>query len=148
MSIRPLLLAAVACLMCAATAHAADPMAFAAVQAPEQGYYTCNGATIDEAIRCATKKCTDDKSTDCAVMAACSSGWSGAMGVMLQEVHFTDTVCGAPSKPAAIQALTAFCRGHLPHVKECFISEVWSPAGKSEKVEKTLTADQLLKKKN
>ncbi|MFO1171485.1 MAG: hypothetical protein U1E49_11000 [Hyphomicrobiaceae bacterium] len=147
MSIRPLLLAAVACLVWALPAHA-DQMAFAAVQAPEQGYYTCHAANIDEAMRCATKKCTEDKSTDCAVMAACASGWSGSMGVMLEEVHFTDTVCGAPSKPAVIQALTAFCRGRLPHVKECFISEVWTPQGKSEKVEKTLTAEQLVKKKN
>ncbi len=145
MPIRSLLLAAVACLVWAFPAQA-QQMAFAAVQAPEQGYYTCHGASVDEAIRCATKKCDEDKSTDCAVMAACASGWAGSMGVMLEEIHFTDTVCGAPSKQAAIQALTAFCRGRLPHVKECFISEVWTPAGKSQKVEKTLTAAQLTKK--
>lgn len=146
MSIRPLLLAAVAYFVWALPVHA-DQMAFAAVQAPEQGYYTCHGASVDEAIRCATKKCDEDKSTDCAVMTACASGWAGSMGVMLEEIHFTETVCGAPSKQAAIQALTAFCRGRLPHVKACFISEVWTPQGKSEKVEKTLTAEQLGKKK-
>jgi hypothetical protein len=123
-------------------------MAFAAVQAPEQGYYTCHAATAEAASQCAMKQCTDAKSADCTLMAACASGWAGAMGVMLEEVHFTDTVCGAPSKNAAIQALTAFCRGRLPYVRECFISEVWSPDGKAEKVERTITKEQLTKKKS
>ncbi len=135
-------------LMALAAPAAADPMAFAAVQAPEQGYYTCHAATAEAATTCAMKQCTDAKSADCTVMAACASGWAGAMGVMLEEVHFTDTVCGAPSKTAAIQALTAFCRGRLPYVRECFISEVWSPEGKAEKVEKTITKEQLTKKKS
>lgn len=130
------------------TTAAAEPMSFAAVQAPEQGYYTCHAATAEAAATCAMKQCTDAKSAECAVMAACASGWAGAMGVMLEEVHFTETICGAPSKQAAIQALTAFCRGRLPDVRECFISEVWSPEGKAEKVEKTITKDQLTKKKS
>jgi hypothetical protein len=135
-------------LAAAATSAVAEPMSFAAVQAPEQGYYTCHAATAEAAAACAMKKCTDAKGADCAVMAACAPGWAGAMGVMLEEVHFTETVCGAPSKRAAIQALTAFCRGRLPHVKECFISEVWSPEGKAEKVEKAITKEQLTKKKS
>jgi hypothetical protein len=129
-------------------AAGAEPMSFAAAQAPEQGYYTCHAATAEAAAACALKKCTDAKSTDCAVMAACAPGWAGAMGVMLEEVHFTETVCGAPSKAAAIQALRAFCRGRLPNVKECFISEVWSPDGNAEKVERTITKEQLTKKKS
>lgn len=147
MSFRPVLIAGILGALFALPAQA-DPMAFAAVQAPEQGYYTCHAATAEAAATCAMKKCTDAKSADCAVMAACASGWAGAMGVMLEEVHFTETICGAPSKQSAIQALTAFCRGRLPHMKECFISEVWSPEGKAEKVEKTLTAAQLTKKKS
>jgi hypothetical protein len=134
-------------LLAGSTAAFAEQMSFAAVQAPEQGYYTCHAATAEAAAACAMKECTDAKSADCAVMAACASGWAGAMGVMLEEVHFTDTLCGAPSKNAAIQALTAFCRGRLPHVKECFISEVWSPEGKAEKVERTITKEQLTTKK-
>lgn len=147
MSYRPLFLAGILSALSALPASA-DQMAFAAAQAPEQGYYTCHAATAEAAAACAMKKCADAKSADCAVMAACASGWAGAMGVMLEEVHFTETICGAPSKQAAIQALTAFCRGRLPDVRECFISEVWSPDGKAEKVEKTITKEQLTKKKS
>ncbi|MEZ5924750.1 MAG: hypothetical protein R3D57_10255 [Hyphomicrobiaceae bacterium] len=131
-----------------ASATAAEPMAFAAAQAPEQGFFTCHAATAESAAGCALKKCTDSNASECAVMVACATGWAGTMGVMLEEVHFTDTVCGAPSKQAAIQALVAFCRGRLPHVRECFISEVWSPEGQSEKVERTITKEQLTKKKS
>jgi hypothetical protein len=147
MPFRLLLLTILASALLALPARA-DPMAFAAVQAPEQGYYTCHAATAEAAASCAMKKCTEAKSADCAVMAACAPGWAGSMGVMLEEGHFTQTICGAPSKAAAIQALTAFCRGRLPHMTECFISEVWSPDGKGEKVEKTITKKQLTKKKS
>ena len=147
MAARSFLLFGLLSILVGSTAALAEQMSFAAVQAPEQGYYTCHATTAEAAATCAMKKCTDAKSADCAVMAACASGWAGAMGVMLEEVHFTDTVCGAPSKRAAIQALTAFCRGRLPHVKECFISEVWSPEGTVEKVEQTITKEQLTKKK-
>jgi hypothetical protein len=122
---------------------AAERMAFAAAQSPEQAFEVCHAATAETAAACAMKKCKASGGSDCVVMAACLSGWSGTMGVRLEEVHFTDSLCGAPSKAAAIASLKAFCKGHLPYVKECYLASVYSPMGQEEKIEKTLDPRKL-----
>jgi hypothetical protein len=65
------------------------------------------------------------------------------MGVTTGEIHWTETVCGAPDKQAAIAALTAFCKGGLPHVRECYLSTVWSPEGVETPLETTLDPKAL-----
>lgn len=121
--------------------------AFAAAQAPEQNYSTCRGETAEKAGACALNKCRESGADECTLMAACAGGWAGNVGIMLAEVHFTETVCGAPSRQAVVDALVAFCRGHLPDVRECFIAEIWAPDGSSTKIEQTLTRKQILRKK-
>ncbi len=118
-----------------ANAQAAEPMAFAAAISPEQAYEVCHLATAEKAAACAMKKCAKSGGSDCMVQSACSSGWSGTMGVRLEEIHFTDSVCGAPSKNAVVESLTAFCKGHLPYVKECYLASAYSPMGVEEKLE-------------
>lgn len=141
------LVASVALIWSAPAARAEDVRpAFAAAQAPEQAYATCRGATAEKAGACALNKCRESGAEDCTLMAACASGWAGSVGIRLEEIHFTDTVCGAPSKQAVIDALVAFCRGHLPQVQECFIAEVWSPDGTSMNIERTLTRKQIKSK--
>lgn len=111
---------------------------FAFVVAPEQSNHECTAASAEKAISCAMKKCKKARGADCTVVAACHGGWAGIMGVMLEEMHFSDAICGAPSREAAIAALEAYCKGHLPNVRECFISELISPDGKSEQLEQSL----------
>jgi hypothetical protein len=117
------------------------PRAFAAAQAPEAAVETCRASTAGKAIDCAMAKCQKKAGRGaCISLTACSpSGWSGAMGVRLEELHFSDIVCGAPTKEALIAALKAYCQGHLPQMQECFVDEVTSPEGKSEKVEQGWT---------
>jgi hypothetical protein len=134
--------------MCAAaiwstSALAAEHKSFAAAQAPEQAFEICFAGTAEAAAACAMKKCKAKGATECAVMAACAPGWAGNMGVQLEEVHFTDTICGAPSKQAALDSLRAFCKGHKPFVKQCFLASVWSPEGKETKIEKTIDPTKL-----
>jgi hypothetical protein len=126
-----------------ASALAAELQSFAAAQAPEQAFEICLGQTAEKAAACAMKKCEASGGTECAVVAACSPGWAGNMGVQLEEVHFTEAICGAPSKQAVLDALRAFCKGHRPHVKQCFLASVWSPEGKETKIEKPIDPKKL-----
>lgn len=132
-----------AALVSATTAASAQsvPRAFAAAQAPEAALETCRAATASKAIDCAMAKCQKKAGRGaCIAVTACSpAGWSGAMGVRLKESHFSDVVCGAPSKEALITTLKAFCQGHRPQMQECFVAEITSPDGKTEKIEQTWT---------
>ena len=119
-------------------AQAAENLAFAAALSPEQAYEVCHSATAERAAACAMKKCKKAGGSDCFVQSACASGWSGTMGVRLEEMHFTDSVCGAPSKDAALASLKAFCMGHLPFVKECYLASAYSPVGDEVKIDITL----------
>ena len=139
-----LTLAAFGVLMATSTPAAeAKGRSFAFVVAPEQGNYTCLESSAEKAAACAMKKCKKAGGVDCTVMAACFGGWSGVMGVMLEEFHFSEAVCGAPSKDAALSSLKAWCKGHAPNVRECFISELTSPEGKVEKLELSVDPKSL-----
>jgi hypothetical protein len=125
------------------TSGAEQHKSFAAAQAPEQAFEVCFAETAENAAACAMKKCQTGGASECAVMAACAPGWAGTMGVRLDEVHFTETICGAPSKQAVLDALRVFCKGRKPYVRECFLASVWSPEGKETKVEKTIDPAKL-----
>ncbi|MCA0432872.1 MAG: hypothetical protein LCH46_06380 [Proteobacteria bacterium] len=115
-----------------------EPPAFAAAISPEQAFEMCRAADVGAAAACALKKCKDAGGDECVVITACDSGWAGLLGISTGEIHFTDAICGAPSEPALMTSLSAYCKGHLPYAKECYLSSIWSPDGKEKQLEKTL----------
>ena len=120
-------------------------MAFAAAIAPEQAFEVCHKADAIEAAQCAMKKCKDATggSDECIITSACGSGWSGSMGITTGEVHWTETVCGAPNEKAVVEALKAFCKGQSEFAQECFLASVWDEKGKEKKLEKALDPKTL-----
>lgn len=138
---RALVIAAM--MLTADAAVAESPQSFAAAQAPEQAFEICFDETAEKAAACAMRKCKAGGATECVVVSACSEGWARTLGVQLDEVHFTDVLCGAPSKQAVLDSLRAFCKGHKPHVRQCFLGSVWSPEGKETKIEKTIDPAKL-----
>lgn len=139
-----LLLAAVLLLPVPASAEDAE-MAFAAAIAPEQAFEVCFKPDAVAAAQCAMEKCkaSSGGSDECVITSACGRGWSGAMGVTTGEVHWTETVCGAPDETAVLAALTAFCKGQAKYATECYLSSVWDGTGKEKSVEKTLNPKKL-----
>ena len=113
--------------------------AVAVVQAPEAAVEICHASTARAAQDCALAKCQKKAGRGaCFAVTACApSGWAGVMGVKIKEVHFSESVCGAPTREAALAALKAFCRGHLPNLEQCHVAEVWTPNGRPEKVDLT-----------
>lgn len=130
----------------ASPALAQNPdMAFAAAIAPEQAFEVCHKADAIEAAQCAMKKCKDATggSDECIITSACGRGWAGSMGITTGEVHWTETVCGAPNEKAVIAALTAFCKGQSEFAQECYLASVWDEQGKEKTIEKTLDPKTL-----
>lgn len=131
----------------AALAQAKKPPAavglqsFAAAQAPEAATEACYAGTARDAQSCALAKCEKKAGKGaCFALTLCSpGGWSGIMGVSLGEISFADVLCGAPTKDALIAALTGYCEGHLPKMRQCGISQVWGPDGKPVALELTWT---------
>ena len=116
------------------------PQAFAVVQAPEAAVEVCHGTSVQAALDCARKRCQKRAGRGaCFAVTACEpAGWAGVMGVRMSEVHFSNAVCGAPSREAVVAALKAFCEGHAGG-KECAVSQLWSPDGKLHQVDLTWT---------
>ncbi len=123
-------------------AHA-ERLSFAAAISPEQAFEICQSADVPSAVSCALDKCRKAGGDDCVVTSACTNGWAGSMGVTTSEIHWTETVCGAPSEAAAVSALRAFCKGGLPYVTECYLSQVWSDDGKTKSIEKTIDPKKI-----
>lgn len=143
------LLIAGLCLMPMA-AHAQEAgtdggVAFAAAIAPEQAFEVCLKADAITAAQCAMQKCKDASggTDECIITSACGRGWSGSMGVTTGEVHWTETVCGAPNEAAVLAALTAFCKGQAKYATECFLASVWDEKGKEKTIEKSLNPKKL-----
>ena len=113
--------------------------AVAVVQAPEAAVEICHGPTAHAAQDCALARCQKKAGRGaCYAVTVCApSGWTGIMGVKLKEVHFSETVCGAPTREAALAALKAFCQGHLPGLEQCVVAELWAPNGRPEKVDRS-----------
>ena len=111
----------------------------AVVQAPESAVEICHGPTARAAQDCALAKCQKKAGRGaCYAVTVCApSGWTGIMGVKLKQVHFSETVCGAPTREAALTALKAFCQGHMPGLEQCVVAELWAPNGKPEKVDQS-----------
>ena len=118
----------------------AVPQAFAVVQAPEAAVEVCHGTSAQAALDCARKRCQKRAGRGaCFAVTACEpAGWAGVMGVRMSEVHFSNAICGAPSREAAIAALKAFCDGQTGG-KECAVTQLWSPDGKLHQVELSWT---------
>jgi hypothetical protein len=119
--------------------------AFAAAIAPEQAFEVCFMEDAIAAANCAMKKCKEASggSEECIITSACGRGWAGSMGVTTGEVHWTETVCGAPDETAVIAALTAFCRAQAKYARECFLASVWDEQGKEKSIESTLDPKML-----
>jgi hypothetical protein len=128
------------CLVAAGSADAQRAksvrQAFAAVQAPESAVEVCLSASVQAALDCARKRCERKAGRGaCFAVTACEpGGWAGIMGVQMSEVHFSNAVCGAPTREAAIAALKAFCEGHVG-AKQCGIPNLWSPDGKQHDIQ-------------
>jgi hypothetical protein len=128
------------------TAQAQDrALAFAAAIAPEQAFEVCHKPDAIAAAQCAIDKCkkASGGSEDCVITSACGRGWSGAMGVTTGEVHWTETVCGAPNEKAVIAALKTFCKGQAKFVQQCFLSSIWDDRGSEKKFEEMWDAKKL-----
>jgi hypothetical protein len=135
-----------ALLFCVTPSLAQDRVvAFAAALAPEQAFEVCFMDDAVAAASCAIAKCrgASGGSDECVVTSACGRGWSGAMGVTTGEVHWTETVCGAPNEAAVVAALSAFCKGQLPHAQQCFLASVWDDRGTEKKIERQLDPKTL-----
>ena len=89
------------------------PQAFAVVQAPEAAVEVCHGTSAQSALDCARRRCEKRAGRGaCFAVTVCEpAGWAGVMGVRMSEVHFSNAICGAPAREAAIAALKAFCDG-------------------------------------
>lgn len=120
------------------------PQAVAAVQAPERATEVCHNASAQAALDCARRRCERKAGRGaCFAVTVCEpSGWTGTMGVQVTEVHFSNTICGAPSREALLAALRAFCAGQAG-VKQCTVATVWSPDGKGESPAISWTPEQL-----
>ena len=121
------------------------PQAFAVVQAPEGAVEACHASTARGATDCALAKCQKKAGRGaCFSVTTCApAGWAGVMGVKLKEVHFSETVCGAPTREAAIGALRAFCQGHRPGVEQCSLALLWGPDGKPQPIDVNWSAQDL-----
>ena len=119
--------------------------AVAVVQAPEAAVEICHGPTVRAAQDCALARCQKKAGRGaCYSVTACApSGWTGVMGVKLKEVHFSESVCGAPSRDAVLEALKAFCRGHMPNLEQCSVAQVWAPNGIAHTVDISWTPADL-----
>ena len=138
----PLLVALTLSLAATGPAHAQRggakvAQAVAVVQAPESAVEICHGPTVRAAQDCALARCQKKAGRGaCYSVTACApSGWTGVMGVKLKEVHFSESVCGAPSREAVLEALKAFCRGHMPNLEQCSVAQVWAPNGVAQTVD-------------
>ena len=122
------------------------PQAFAALQAPEAAVEVCHGASAQAALDCARQRCQRKAGRGaCFAVTACEpAGWAGTMGVQMSEVHFSNAVCGAPTREAVVAALRAFCEGHAGR-KQCTLGQIWSPDGRLHNVEATWTAEDFRK---
>ncbi len=116
------------------------PQAFAAVQAPEAAVEVCHEASVQSALDCARKRCQRKAGRGaCFAVTACEpSGWAGLMGVQMSEVHFSQAICGAPTREAVIAALKAFCEGQTG-ARQCVVTHTWSPDGKLQQSSLTWT---------
>ncbi len=97
----------------------------------------------DECIFVRPQRKSSGGSDECIITSACGRGWSGSMGVTTGEVHWTETVCGAPNEAAVVAALTAFCKGQAKYAQECFLASVWDERGNEKKLEKALNPKKL-----
>jgi hypothetical protein len=138
---------ALASVLISAPALAADEpprMAFGAAIAPEQAFEVCHLGDAVSAAECALEQCKKASGNEeCVVVAACGFGWSGTVGISTGEIHWTEVVCGAPSKASLIVALRAFCDGNLPSAKECYLSSVWDDRGRETKMEKSFKPKKI-----
>lgn len=120
-------------------------VAFAAAIAPEQAFEVCFKPDAIAAANCAMEKCkkATGGSDECIITSACGPGWAGAMGVTTSEIHWSETVCGAPDKAAVITALKAFCKGQSRYATACYIGSVWDEHGKETTLEMTLDPKKI-----
>ena len=116
------------------------PQAFAVVQAPEAAVEVCHGTSAQAALDCARKRCQKraGRGACFAVTVREPAGWAGVIGVRMSEVHFSNAVCGAPSREAALAALKAFCDGQAGG-NACAVNQLWSPDGKLHQVQLSWT---------
>ena len=113
----------------------ADQTGIAFVYAAEQGAGVCTGGSPDKAFACAKKKCAESGAAeaDCARLAWCfPSGWSAGIGVMHKEgIHWSEFICGWPTKEAAIAAAKLRCDSmDKTFINECSAGVFYDPAGK------------------
>jgi hypothetical protein len=107
------------------------PQAFAAVQAPKVAVEACHASSAQTAVDCARRRCQRKASRGaCFAVTVCEpAGWAASMSVQMAEVQFSSTVCGAPTREAAEDALKSYC-GATAGARECVLTRVWAPDGK------------------
>lgn len=107
----------------------------AIVQAPEQSWGIAMGETPDEALKLATEMCVDSGASaqDCYPTNWCMpAGWTVTIGVMHEEgLHWSESVCGLPSRPAAEQVAEVLCDPSVRDYRiiECALAQIYDPDG-------------------
>jgi hypothetical protein len=126
-------LAFAAVFLFAAIAHAEEKpvLAFAAAISPEVAFEVCHKPDAIAAAQCAMAACVKaaGEGADCYITSACGRGFAGSMGLTTGEIHWTETVCGAPDETAVILALKAFCKAQAKYVQQCFLATIWDDRG-------------------
>jgi hypothetical protein len=135
MRILAALVALVTALGCPALAQDRPPQGIGFAQA-EEGTWLCRHEHPEEALACARELCSEQApGQDCWPTAWCfPAGWSGMMVVWLPDFHFTETLCGAPSEAALVDALRTYCTAEEA-ATHCDLSTIVDPEGNERTVE-------------
>lgn len=112
-----------------AAANDGSPTGVAIVLAPENGIWSCAGATPDAAFGCARRKCRSDGQADCYRIAWCyPAGWGALYSQRTAEFHGPNGLCGAPSREEALATVERWCRAQN-HVVSCHVATLIAPDG-------------------
>lgn len=117
-------------ILLSARARAQDgPQGIGFAQA-EEGTWTCRAGDPVTALNCARDLCRAQAGgQDCYRTAWCfPAGWSGLVTVWLADFHANHSVCGAPTLPALLDAMLAFCN-EAEGATACDVGMVVDPVG-------------------
>lgn len=108
------------------------------VVSPEQAYAQAFASNPDDAFSSARAACRDQGGEECLRVAWCyPAGWSGWLGVMLTEFHYSHPMCGAQSRDGLLAMMRAFCDSG-EYIRECYIGVIYDPEGNEESPDLTI----------
>lgn len=113
------------------------------VVSPEQAYAHAFAPNPDDAFSMARSECRDQGGEECLRVAWCyPAGWSGWLGVMLTEFHYSHPMCGAQSRDGLIAMMRAFCETG-DYIQECYVGVIYDPDGNEETPDLTIVPEEV-----